>query len=103
MNFLFDQAEKNRRASRFKSAQRTYQKLLRLPSLDALERAQALLGLADVERIQGFFPDSLRHYRSARLLSRPLDPLPGTPGPVGPWRPGPAAGPGRPWPSCGGP
>ena len=74
MNFLFDQAEKNRRASRFKSAQRTYQKLLRLPSLDALERAQALLGLADVERIQGFFPDSLRHYRSARLLSRPLDP-----------------------------
>jgi tetratricopeptide (TPR) repeat protein len=74
MNPLFDQAEKKRRSSRFKSAQRDYQRLLRLPSLAALERVQALLGLADVERIQGSFPESLRHYRQARLLSQSRDP-----------------------------
>lgn len=69
----FQQAEKARAASQFKRAQRIYSGLLKGKPLEAPEKAEAYLGLADVERIQGDFPRALRHYEQAsRLLeSRP--------------------------------
>jgi len=73
MNTLFDQAEKARQSSRFKNAQRIYKTLLR-KSLPHEEKAEALLGLADVERIQGYFTDSLKHYQSAAQLLKKIDP-----------------------------
>ncbi len=62
---LFEKAEEFRQDSRFYSAQKTYEKLLRLPSLTPEEKAAAILGLADMERIQGYFPQALRHYQKA--------------------------------------
>jgi len=69
----FEKAEKARGASRFRAAQKTYKALLRL-SLPASEKAEALLGLADVERIQGDFPASMDHYRQASKLLQKIRP-----------------------------
>jgi tetratricopeptide (TPR) repeat protein len=64
----FEKAEKARQASRFKEAQKIYEKWLHRPSLPCEEKAEALLGLADVERIQGDFVQALGHYRKAADL-----------------------------------
>ena len=69
MKHPFEQAEKARAASRFKTAQKIYTRLLSGKSLDRETKAEAHLGLADVARIQGYFPQALRHYgKAARLL-----------------------------------
>ena len=73
MNTLFKKAEQDRQKSRFKSAQKSYKSLLR-KSLKPEEKAEALLGLADVERIQGYFTDSLQHYQAASKILKRLDP-----------------------------
>lgn len=67
MNLLFEKAEKARQRSRFKIAQGLYESLLN-KRLEKAEKAEALLGLADVERIQGLFPEAMRHYRAAGYL-----------------------------------
>jgi tetratricopeptide (TPR) repeat protein len=67
-------AEQARASSHFETARRIYQSLLRNKSLGKEERAEALLGLADVERIRGFFPEALRHYRQAGKLLSMVDP-----------------------------
>ncbi len=71
MTSLLRKAEKAREGSRFKDAQTLYQAILRRSRLDTGDKVEALLGLADVERIQGYFPRSLNHYQKvARLLDR---------------------------------
>ncbi|HVZ79548.1 MAG TPA: tetratricopeptide repeat protein [bacterium] len=71
---LLRQAEEERSSSHFAHAARIYKKLSAHPRLDALDRAQALLGLADMERIQGDFQDSLRHYAQGARTLRTKDP-----------------------------
>jgi tetratricopeptide (TPR) repeat protein len=71
---LFDQAHQARLSSKFKKAQKLYQTLLKNLS-NPLEKAEAALGLADVERIQGDFRSSLRHYESASKWLKGRDPL----------------------------
>ncbi len=73
MNLLFEKAEKARLTSQFKTAQRIYQSLLH-KSLSPESKAEALLGLADVERIQGYFTESLKHYQLASKLLKKIDP-----------------------------
>jgi tetratricopeptide (TPR) repeat protein len=70
---LFEKAEKARAKSKFETARKTYLTLLRSP-LAKEEKADALLGLADVERIRGYFPEALKHYRQAGLLFKTIDP-----------------------------
>jgi tetratricopeptide (TPR) repeat protein len=70
---LFDKAEKARSRSEFESARKIYKTLLR-SSLTQEEKADALLGLADVERIRGYFPEALSHYRQAGQLFKTIDP-----------------------------
>ena len=67
-------AEKARAASKYEAARKIYKTLLKNRSLGREERAEALLGLADVERIRGYFPEALKHYREAENLWRSLDP-----------------------------
>ena len=74
MNSLFDLAESARQSSQFKKAGKIYRILLG-KSLAPEEKAEALLGLADVERIQGFFTDSLKHYQSASNWLKKIDPV----------------------------
>lgn len=71
---LIAQAEKARQASQFEKARLLYKKLSLTPSLSREEKAEALLGLADVERIRGFFPDALKHYRQAAKRIKAIDP-----------------------------
>lgn len=64
-------AEKARQASQFTKAGKIYQNLLRQSGLDAEERGLCLMGLADMERLQGYFRLALRHYQqAARLMER---------------------------------
>lgn len=67
-NSLFEKAEKARSASQFKTAEKIYGRLLGQGRLHPEEKIGAYLGLADVERIQGFFPKALAHYRQAAVL-----------------------------------
>jgi len=70
---LFEKAEKARSLSQFETARKIYKTLLRSP-LTIEEKADALLGLADVERIRGYFPEALSHYRQAGQLFKAIDP-----------------------------
>ena len=69
------QAEKARASSQFEKARHIYGALLRDKSLQKDEKAEILLGLADVERIRGYFPEALRHYRKAENLLKTIDPV----------------------------
>lgn len=71
---LLVEAEKARQDSQFEKARLLYQKLARKPSLPPPERAETLLGLADMERIRGFFPEALEHYQQAAQRFKNLDP-----------------------------
>jgi tetratricopeptide (TPR) repeat protein len=71
---LLQQAEEERASSHFAHAARIYKKLSTHPQLDAVDRAQALLGLADMERIQGDFQDSLKHYAQGAKVLKKADP-----------------------------
>lgn len=73
MQNLFDKAEKARSQSRFESARKIYKTLLH-SSLTQEEKADAFLGLADVERIRGYFPEALSHYHQAGQLFKTIDP-----------------------------
>lgn len=68
MNLYLEEAEKARAKSQFKKAQGIYSRLLRKKGLDAEQKIEAYLGLADVERIQGLFPQALAHYQQANRL-----------------------------------
>lgn len=68
MNLSFEKAEKARSASQFKKARAIYSGLLKQKSLNSSEKVEAYLGLADVERIHGLFPQALSHYRQAARL-----------------------------------
>ena len=68
MQNLLKNAEKARSASQFKKAQRIYSRLLNHKNIDDEERIEVYLGLADVERIQGLFPEALAHYQQAARL-----------------------------------
>jgi len=68
-----DQAEIARQSSQFEKARLIYKKLSRT-SLSQEDKAEVLLGLADMERIRGFFPDALRHYRQAQKRIQAIDP-----------------------------
>lgn len=74
MSSLFDKASKARQASNFKKAQILYEAILRRPSLTPDDKAEALSGLADVERLQGSFGDALGHYIQATRLYQILEP-----------------------------
>ncbi len=74
MNHLFEKAEKARQISQFGEAREIYQEILRKSS-SSPDQAEALLGLADVERIMGFFTESMNHYRQAERFIRILDPV----------------------------
>ncbi len=68
-NSYLEKAEKARAASQFKEAQTLYSRLLKQKRVNPEEKIEAYLGLADVERIQGLFPQALAHYqRAARLF-----------------------------------
>ncbi len=71
---LFRLAEKARGRSLFLLARRHYLKILKNISTDPLDKAAAFKGLADMERIQGFFRKSLAHYQQAKKLYGKLDP-----------------------------
>src|SRR5581483_1481799 len=71
---LLNRAENARASSRFAEAERIFKALARHASLDAADRAQALLGLADMERIQGYFTQSLQHYQKASKILAKDDP-----------------------------
>ncbi|HTA77630.1 MAG TPA: tetratricopeptide repeat protein [bacterium] len=73
MQNLFEKAEKARSLSQFEPARKIYRSLLRSP-LSKEEKADVLLGLADVERIRGYFPEALSHYRKASQLFETIDP-----------------------------
>jgi len=64
MTSLMHQAELARQLSQFKRAEKIYRAILRR-SQNPEEKIEAYLGLADVERIQGFFPQALEHYQRA--------------------------------------
>ena len=72
MTNLFDKAEEARAKSQFETARKTYQTLLRSKLFDE-EKAEVLLGLADVERIRGYFPEALKHYKEAEKLFKGID------------------------------
>ena len=71
---LFQKATAARDHSRFSQAEGIYKKILRSSSLSSLEKAEALLGQADVQRIQGKFRDSLTHYDHAFRILKTHDP-----------------------------
>ena len=71
---LLKQAEKARQNSRFKTAQKIYKKMIR-QNPNSFDKSEALLGLADVERIQGYFSEALRHYQQAEKVLETVDPL----------------------------
>ena len=62
----FEKARILRDQSRFAQAARLYRNLLERKDLSILQAAEAHLGAADSERLQGNFPDSKSHYRKAR-------------------------------------
>ncbi|HET9869655.1 MAG TPA: tetratricopeptide repeat protein [bacterium] len=70
----FEKAEHLRARSRFREAEKVYRQILRREKPGPAHRAEALLGLADVERIQGDFRASLSHYRAAEALLMGSDP-----------------------------
>src|SRR5579872_3409367 len=82
LNHLFEKAEKARQTSQFEEARKIYRALLR-KFLSRENQAEALLGLADVERIMGFFAESMRHYQKASEFIQILDPLSVTDAKVG--------------------
>ncbi len=71
---LFDQAHQARLSSQFKKAQNLYKRLLK-NLFDPFEKAEAALGLADVQRIQGDFRASLHHYEMASNCLKGKDPM----------------------------
>jgi tetratricopeptide (TPR) repeat protein len=71
---LFEKAEAARSKSQFETARKTYLTLLHT-KLSREEKAEALLGLADVERIRGYFPQALKHYEQAADLFKDMDPV----------------------------
>jgi tetratricopeptide (TPR) repeat protein len=72
---LMDQAEEARQASQFEKARLLYKKRLSQGAgLSKGERVEAFLGLADMERIRGFFPEALRHYQQAAERFKRMDP-----------------------------
>jgi len=79
-----------------KTARKIYKTLLSTP-LNNEEKADALLGLADVERIRGYFPEALKHYRQARKLFNTIDPTASLDAQVG-WALSARAS-GQPWPA----
>jgi tetratricopeptide (TPR) repeat protein len=93
---LFEKAEKARGKSQFETARKTYKTLLR-SSLTQEEKADALLGLGDVERIRGYFPEALSHYRQAGNLFKTIDPIAQLDAQVG-WALSARAS-GQPWPA----
>jgi tetratricopeptide (TPR) repeat protein len=74
MNKLFEKAQKARKASQFKKARALYRTILNRPSIAIGDKAEALAGLADVERLQGSFTDALGHYLRAARLYQILEP-----------------------------
>jgi tetratricopeptide (TPR) repeat protein len=93
---LFEKAEKARSQSKFETARKIYKTLLKSP-LSKSEKADALLGLADVERIRGYFPEALSHYRQAGNLFKAIDPTAQLDAQVG-WALSARAS-GQPWPA----
>ncbi len=73
MKNLFDEAEKARSLSQFETARKIYTTLLHSVLMKE-EKADVLLALADVERIRGYFPEALSHYRQADRLFGTIDP-----------------------------
>lgn len=71
---LFEKAEKARDVSQFETARKLYRSLLQKQGLNDIDKAAALLGLADVERIRGFFVEALLHYKQAYRLYQKFDP-----------------------------
>lgn len=65
---IFQAAERARNGSRFAEAERLYLTILKAPRPSVLDRAEALLGAADVARLQGKFGDSLSRYKHALVL-----------------------------------
>jgi tetratricopeptide (TPR) repeat protein len=65
---LFRTAEIARNRSRFSDAERIYHTILKAPRLSRLDQAEALLGSADVGRLQGKFTSSIADYRRALVL-----------------------------------
>lgn len=70
MTDFLAKAEAARAVSQFKKAQALYLRFLRKKGLDSESKIEAYLGLADVERIQGLFTQSLAHYQTAGRLFR---------------------------------
>lgn len=68
-------AEQARWASKYETARKIYKILLKKRDLAIADRGDALLGLADVERIRGYFPEALRHYQEAEKLWHSLSPV----------------------------
>jgi tetratricopeptide (TPR) repeat protein len=73
LNPSIEQAEVAREHSQFKKAQSIYQKLFQKSPKD-FDKAELLLGLGDVERIQGYFAEALGHYEKASRILKKLDP-----------------------------
>jgi len=71
----FEKAEDLRAHSRFKQAEKIYRRILKVKKISVAEKAQALLGLGDVERIQGKFKEALLHYQTAHPLLKSQDPF----------------------------
>lgn len=68
---LLEKAEEERASSHFSHAAKIYRQLSKHSQLNPIDQAQALLGLADMERIQGYFQEALRHYsQGAKTLKR---------------------------------
>ena len=74
LDHLFEKAEKARQSSDFGDARKTYREILQKSSTPQ-DQAEALLGLADVERIMGYFTESMSHYKKAERFIRILDPV----------------------------
>jgi tetratricopeptide (TPR) repeat protein len=70
----FEKAETLRSRSRFKEAEKIYRQILKTKNLHLPEKAEALLGLGDVERIQGDFTEALLHYSTAYKILRAEEP-----------------------------
>ena len=86
MPHLLEQAEKARLSSRYKTAMGIYERLVKNPGLEknpppktgskdwSRIKSEAFLGLADVERIQGYFSQALHHYQEAEKILKKIDP-----------------------------
>ena len=75
MTSFFEKAENYRAHSQFHEAEKIYKKILKNKKIDTAQKTEALLGLGDVERIQGKFKESLVHYQTAHPLLKKLSPF----------------------------